>query len=215
LAPESIARVAPALMLATACSASLAAAPAARRYATVERLSHSLPLTDDAGARQTPFAGIGIYQALQRHWTIVTFYLMFRETADEEANRRDSYWVARRVVGSDAAKAGIDPEVDWAISDHCPDLDAAIRSMDDAIAPRLGIAVPGEGDLSEFEPDPTRYWLWSSEGRFQGTPYAARLTVTANGASPVSIWIDATVTRLQSCWTSVAPAGASAAPATR
>ncbi len=208
MAPDNIARVASSLLLAMAWSASLAAAPAARRFAEVEIASHALPLWDDAGARQTPFAGISIYQSSQRSWTIVTFYLMFRRTADEEADRRDSYWVARRSMGSDADKVRAVPALDWASSDQCPDLDAAIRSMDEAVAPRLELALPGEGDPSEFEPDPTRYRLWSSEGRFQGTPYAARLSVTSNGASPVSAWIEAAVTGLQPCWTSVAPAGA-------
>lgn len=214
MAPDSIARAASSLILATAWSASLAATPAARHYVRVEAVSHALPLTDDAGARQTPFAGISIYQSQQRNWTIVTFYVMYRETADEEANRRDSYWVARRVVGSDAARPGVDPAVDWAISDQCPDLDAAIRSMDEAIAPRMELAVPGEGDPSEYEPDPTRFWLWSNEGRFQGTPYAAQLSLTANGSSPISAWIDSTLARLQSCWASAVPVGATLATPT-
>ena len=215
MAPENIARVVSASVLAVAWSGSLAAAPAAWRYAEVEAAAHSLPLTDDAGARQTPFAGISVYQSSRRSWTIVTFYLMFRETADEEADRRDSYWVARRSVGTDTGKTRTLPAVDWAISDQCPDLDAAIRSMDDAIAPRLELAFPGEGDPTEFVPDPTRYRLWSNEGRFQGTPYAARLSVTSNGASPVSAWIEATITRLQSCWATAAPAGATESGAVR
>jgi len=208
MAPDRIARVASVLLTAAASSASPAAtAPVARDYAGAQTMSRSLPLTDDAGARQTPFAGISIYQSEQRGWTIVTFYLMFRETSDEEASRRDSYWVARRVVGSDARKARGVPAIDWAISDQCPNLDAAIRSMDEAIAPRMELAVPGEGDPSEFEPGPVRFRLWSNEGRFQGTPYAAQLSVTTTGASPVSAWIDTTLSRLQSCWGSDLPAG--------
>jgi hypothetical protein len=210
MAPDSITRLASFVILATVCSAAQAATPAAHRYADVEAGSRSLPLFDDAGSRQTPFAEISIYQSVQRSWTIVTFYLMFRETADEETIRRDSYWVARRLVGSDAGKALIVPTIDWAISDDCPDLDGAVRSMDEAIAPRVELVIPGEGDPSELVRDPTRYWLWSRAGRFQGTPYAARFSVTSNGVSPVSAWIDATVTRLQPCWTNAAPAGANA-----
>lgn len=215
MAPDRIARAASLLILATICSAAQAATPVAHRYADAEAGSRSLPLFDDAGSRQTPFAGISIYQSVQRSWTIVTFYLMFRETADEETIRRDSYWVARRLVGSDAGKATAAPVIDWAISDDCPDLDGTVRSMDEAIAPRMELVIPGEGDPSELLPDPTRYWLWSSVGRFQGTPYAAHLSVTSNGVSPVSAWIGATVSRLQPCWTNAAPAGASAAPPAR
>ncbi len=208
MAPDRIARAACSLILATAWSASLAATPTARHYAPLEAEAHSLPLTDDAGARQTPFAGASVYESRQRNWSIVTFYVMYRQTADEEADRRDSYWVARRVVGSDAARPSVAPAIEWAISDQCPDLDAAIRSMDEAIAPRMELAVPGEGDPTEFEPDPKRYRLWSNEARFPGTPYAARLHVTSSGASPVSAWIDSTLARLQSCWASAVPAGA-------
>jgi hypothetical protein len=215
MAPDCIARVASFVILATLCSAARAATPVAHRYADADAGARSLPLFDDTGSRQTPFAEISVYQSVHRSWTIVTFYLMFRETADEETIRRDSYWVARRLVGSDAGKANVVPTIDWAISDDCPDLDGAVRSMDEAIAPRMELVIPGEGDPSELVPDPKRYWLWSRAAQFQGTPYAAHLSVRSNGVSPVSTWIEATVTRLQPCWTNAAPVGANAIPPAR
>lgn len=197
-------------VLALGAIPALAAGPPPSRltmpgFDTVEALSRAIALTDAAGARQVPFGGLSIRRTGGGEWTVATFYLMFREVADGDQRRRESYWVARRVTGSDAPHAHVPADVRWASSARCPELEAFVRTMTDLAGERLDIGVPGDGDPSEAASDPVRYGLWTTEGRFRGTGYAAALTVSAGGGSPVANWIDSNTAATIACWDSATP----------
>ena len=201
-------RAGPLLWLLVAAAVTAAPRSAPTSLESTENAARTLAVTDDAGSRQAPFAGFTAYESVKKDWTVVTFYLMFREAADGEARRRDTYWAARRVTGSDARATRVRPETAWASSDKCPALDAAIRSMGDVVADRLELGVPGEGEPSELEADPTHYRLWTEQGRFRGTAFAASLSVSSVAESPLAAWVQTTSAALESCWTGTAPAGA-------
>jgi hypothetical protein len=201
-------RAVPLLWLLAAATASAAPKPPSSSLESTESGARALAVTDDSGSRQTPFAGFTAFESIKKDWTVVTFYLMFREAADGEARRRETYWAARRVTGSDARAARVHPETTWASSEKCPALDAAIRSMGDVVADRLELGVPGEGEPSEVEADPTHYRLWTEQGRFRGTAFAASLSVSSVAESPVAVWVQSSSATLESCWTGTAPAGA-------
>jgi hypothetical protein len=187
------------LLLVTAASA------AAERFEAAEARARALPVLDESGARQLPFAGFSIRQPGRAEWTVVEFYLMFREVSDRDGRRRESYWVARRVAGSDAPRVRVAPETVWASSDRCADLDVTVRSIGDAVQDQIELAVPGEGDPSESAEAAAHYGLWSDGGRFRGTRYAASLQVTAIGGSPLAVWADARSAALAPCWLEAAP----------
>src|SRR5450432_3669035 len=142
-------RAMPLLWLLAAAVATAAPRTPSGSLESTENVARSLAVTDDSGSRQTPFAGFTAYESVRKDWTVVTFYLMFREAADGEARRRETYWAARRVTGSDTRTAHVRPETKWASSEKCTALDAAIHSMGDVVADRLELGVPGEGEPSE------------------------------------------------------------------
>jgi len=197
---------------------SVAAAPTqltlpAIHFNAADAASRSVAVTDEAGARQTPFAGFSVRQVPGREWTIVTFYVMFREVTDGDARRRESYWVARRMTGDDTPRSHAPPAIEWASSGKCTDLDGIVRTMGEEIGDRIDIAVPGEGDPSESRAGSLLYDLWSGEARFRGTGYAAVLRLTADSGSPLALWIDGSASALASCWAGGDPPDAvSAAP---
>ena len=170
------------------------------RFSTADSASRSVAVTDEAGARQTPFAGLSVSQVPGREWTIVTFYVMFREVTDGDARRRESYWMARRVTGDDTPRSRAPPAVAWTASGKCAALDGIIRSMGEEIGDRLDFAVPGEGEPSEITAGSLRYGLWSGEARFRGTGYGAVLSLTADSGSPLALWIDRSAAALAACW---------------
>ena len=174
-------------------------------FSGAEAASRSVAVTDEAGARQTPFGGFSVRQLPGLEWTIVTFYVMFREVTDGDARRRESYWIARRITGVDTPRSHTLAATDWAASGKCPALDRIIRTMGEEVGDRLDIAVPGEGDPSEGRAGSLRYGLWSGEARFRGTGYAALLSLTADTGSPLALWIDGSAAALAPCWGSADP----------
>lgn len=179
--------------------------PPAVRFGVADSASRTLAVTDEAGARQVPFAGFSVRQIPAREWTIVTFYVMYREVAEGDARRRESYWIARRATGNDADRTHTPVTIDWASSGKCPALDGMIRTMGEEISDRLEIAVPGEGDPSEIPVGVIRYALWSGEARFRGTGYGAVLHLTADAGSPLALWVDGNASALAPCWGDVDP----------
>ena len=198
-------RLAPLVALAAAASAAPAAHGANDRFETAEARARALPVLDASGTRQLPFAGYSIREPGLAQWLVVDFYLMFREVSDGEGRRRESYWVARRLDGSDAQKSRTSPQTRWASSDGCAELDATVRSIGDAVQDQIEVAVPGDGDPSESTEPTTRYGLWSDGGRFRGTRYAASLQVNAVAGSPLAVWIDGRSSALAACWLDTAP----------
>ena len=188
-----------------------ASPPSPARFESLEVLSRSLAITDDAGARQTPFAGFSIHSVRGGEWTLVTFYVMFREVADGEARRRESYWVGRRVTGDDSPRSRALPEIHWASSDRCEGLDDFVRGIGEVITDRLEIGVPGEGDPSETATDNLSYGIWTSEGRFRGTGFATTVSLSAAGGSPIADWAGRGLAATQACWTGAAAPGATTA----
>jgi len=187
--------------------------PATGSLESAERAARELALTDISGSRQVPFAGFAIHQPARREWTVFTLYLMFREAADTDSRRRESYWLARRVGGSESRRAAAQPAAEWASSDSCAALDTAVRSIGDVLGERLETVVPGEGEPSEADADPTRFRIWTDAGRFRGTGFAASITVTTTTGSPGAKWIQETAASLAGCWTNSPPAGAPSANA--
>ena len=180
--------------------------PVSRALEAGTRAARELAVTDESGSRQTPFAGFSVYQPLRHEWTVFVVYLMFRETVDGETRRRESYWMAHRVSGSDARRAPAPADDEWTTSDHCAGLDGAVRGMGDVISERLEIAVPGEGDATEAESDAIDYQLWTDAGRFHGSAFAASVTVRSGTGSPVANWIQETAAALAGCWAAAPPA---------
>lgn len=197
-------RLAPLVALATAASAAPVAHVASERFEAAEARARALPVLDASGTRQLPFGGYSIREPGRAPWIVVDFYLMFREVSDGEGRRRESYWVARRLDGSDAPKAPA-PQTRWASSDGCGELDATVRSIGDAVQDQIEVAVPGDGDPSESAEPTTRYGLWTDGGRFRGTRYAASLQVSAVAGSPLAVWIDGRSSALAACWLDTAP----------
>ena len=201
-------RVIPMLVFAAAAMAAAPSRVAGDRFEPAEAGSRAVPVLDASGTRQTPFAGFTIRHPGRAEWVVVSLYLMFREVSDGDTRRRESYWVARRIDGNDLPKAHMAPEVRWASSDSCPDLDAAVRSMGDVLQDRIEVAVPGDGDASESPAASARYGLWSDQGRFRGTSYATSLRVTAVAGSPLGAWVDAKLAALAACWLEAPPSTA-------
>jgi hypothetical protein len=202
--------VPPALLLAVA---SAALPPVTRNLEASERAARELAVTDASGSRQIPFAGFTIYQPARREWTVFTFYLMFREAADGQARRRESYWIGRRTAGTDARNPAAPTAPEWTSSDRCLGLDAALRSMGDVIGERLETVVPGDGDVTEVDADPTQFRLWTDAGRFRGTGYAVSIAVSSVAGSPAAHWIEETAAALAGCWTAEQPTPPHAAAA--
>jgi len=183
----------------------IAAPPAASRGLDAsERAAREIWVSDASGARQRPFAGFSIFQPTRREWTVFTIYVMFREASDGENRRRESYWLARRSAGAEARKGPEHPE--WATSERCPALDAAVRAMGDAIDDRLEMSIPDQGDASDVDADPTQFKLWTDAGRFHGTGHSASIVVGARSGSPLADWIQESAAAVAGCWTSDAPA---------
>ena len=198
-------RVIPMLVIAATAIAAAPARVAGDRFEPAEAISRTVPLLDASGTRQLPFAGFTLRQPGRAEWVVVALYLMFREVSEGDTRRRESYWIARRIDGNDLPKAHMVPEIRWASSDTCPDLDAAVRSMSDPVQDRIEVAVPGDGDPSETPATSARYGLWSDEGRFRGTSYAAAVRVTAIAGSPLGLWVDARLAALAACWLETPP----------
>ena len=204
-ARRTISRVVPMLVIAAAATAATPARVAGDRFEPAEAGSRTVPVLDASGTRQLPFGGFTLRQPGRAEWVVVALYLMFREVSEGDTRRRESYWVARRIDGNDLPKAHMVPEVRWASSDTCPDLDAAVRSMGDVVQDRIEVAVPGDGDASESPAAAARYGLWSDQGRFRGTSYAAAVRVTAIAGSPLGAWVDARLAALAACWLDAPP----------
>jgi len=198
-------RVIPLLVIAAAATAAAPTRVPGDRFEPAAALSRSVAVLDASGTRQLPFGGFTLRQPGRAEWVVVAAYLMFREVTDGDTRRRESYWVARRIDGSDLPKAHMVPEIRWASSDTCPDLDAAVRSMGEVVQDRIEIAVPGDGDASESPVASARYGLWSDEGGFRGTSFAASVRVTAMAGSPLGLWVDAKLAALAACWSEAPP----------
>jgi hypothetical protein len=171
-----------------------------RGLETGERAARRLPINDAAGSRQLPFAGFSVYQPARGEWTVFTFYLMFREKADEPARRRDSYWVARRIAGADRRQSP-GSGAEWASSDQCAGLDHVVRSMGDLLDEQLEAAVPAESDTLEADAAPMQFRVWTDQGRFRGTGHAVSISVDSTAGSPLAQWANEATAALASCWT--------------
>lgn len=198
-------RVIPMLVIAAAATAGAPARVAGDRFEPAEAGARTIPVLDASGTRQLPFGGFTIRQPGRAEWLIVASYVMFREISDGETRRRESYWVARRIDGNDLPKAHVLPEVRWASSDTCPDLDATVRSMGDVVQDRIDVAVPGDGDAAARPAASARYGLWSDVASFRGTSYAASVRVMATAGSPLALWVDARLAALAGCWLETPP----------
>ncbi len=201
---RTVSRVAPMLVVAAAAMGAVPTRVAGDRFEASDSSSRAVAVLDASGTRQLPFGGFTLRQPGRAEWIIVGFYLMFREVSDGETRRRESYWVARRIDGNDLPKAHMAAEVRWASSETCAELDATVRTMAD-VQDRIEVAVPGDGDASETPAASVRYGLWSDEGRFRGTSYAASVRVTAVTGSPLAVWVDARLAALAACWLEAAP----------
>jgi len=200
------------VVLAPAATVVSASPATPARFDALDSQSRTIALTDDAGARQTPFAGFSIHPLRGGEWTLVTLYVMFREVVDGDARRRESYWVARRVTGDDSPRAKATPEIRWASSDACEALDGLVRGIGEVIGDRLEIGVPGDGDPTETASDNVRYSLWTTEGRFRGTALATTVNLASTGGSPIAEWADHGLAATQSCWTGTTMPGATTGP---
>ncbi len=189
--------------------------PVSRNLEAQERTARELAITDESGSRQLPFAGFTVYQPARHEWTVFTFYASFREAADGQNRKRESYWVGRRVAGGDARRAGAAEAPDWASSDRCAALEPALRAMVDILSERLESALPDVSDASEADADPTRFRLWTDAGRFHGTGHAIAIAVSAAAGSPAADWSQETAAALAGCWSPDPPSPARAAAAPR
>lgn len=137
-----------------------------------------------------------------RPWGAFAVYRADRSVTGVSLYLREGRTIARRVETRDGEAA----VVSWASAQACPALTPAVAGLEKLPAPR--IEVPGVG----LKPSPPAaaanadsYLLWAEDARFAASPYPVQLEVRGEGGSPMAAWVDASLSRLASCWSPVQP----------
>ncbi|MET0271587.1 MAG: hypothetical protein ABW360_01210 [Phenylobacterium sp.] len=175
------------LWMAAVAAASIAGPAAAQTFDAAVQAARSLEHKGIA-----PFAGVSTYGALNRHWTVTTFYVAWEGRGPA---RRASY-LARQAVGG----LGGQQSVAWADGAACPALIDRLGEMTRLRAP--GVQVPGLGGPRDLNVvmDGTSYRLWARWGAYPDTNASGDVEMSGNVDTPLAAWTDATVAALQPCW---------------
>jgi hypothetical protein len=159
----------------------------------VERTSRQLPFE-----QRSPFGGLAEVGSLSRHWSVNTFYTVFRG----EYPSQTRFWVIRRVSG---ALDRTDP-VQWADSRACPAVERALIAMErlPAVkpdAPQIG----EEADTLGIVLDGTHHIFWNRWARSGGDDATVGLEITGNVNAPIARWWSAAAADLAPCWRETKP----------
>jgi hypothetical protein len=173
--------------MAALAAASLAAPAAAQTFEDVARAARSL---EHDGI--PPFAGVSTFGALNRRWTVTTFYVAW----EGQGARRHANWLVRQAVGDLHGQQS----VAWADAATCPVLADQLGELTRLQAP--AIQVPGLGGPRELSlvMDGTSYRLWARWGVYPATNASGDVEMTGNTDTPLAAWTDATAAALQPCW---------------
>lgn len=180
----------PGLALA-ACLAS--PAQAQETFADAERASR-----DIAFERRQPFAGVSEMASRSGHWSVNTFYAVFRG----QHPRQSTHWVMRRVEGAPDRGA----RVLWADSRTCPAVEQALIAMERIPAARPD--APGLGrEAADFGMvmDGTHHTFWNRSARSGENDATVTLEIDGNVNSPIAAWWASSASRLSGCWQETPP----------
>ncbi|MDP2260241.1 MAG: hypothetical protein Q8J89_11050 [Caulobacter sp.] len=126
----------------------------------------------------------------------VAFYALADRLGDGPSK---PWWAARLVEGEIGPAAAR-----WADSRTCQALEAALGEM--TRLPVNGLTIGGmrpPGPAPRYVADGEAYTVWSRAGlQSDGSPVA--VTVSSNGGD-LAVWVEATLARLEPCWTDVPP----------
>lgn len=168
-------------------------AQAQESFADVERTAREV-----AFERRPPFGGVSETTWRSGHWSVNTFYAVFRG----EYPRQSTHWVIRRVEG----ERGRDARVLWADSRTCPAVEDALVAMERIPlvrpdAPRVG----KESSYFGMVMDGTHHTFWNRNARSGQNDATVSLEIEGNVNSPMAAWWASSARRLAACWAEMQP----------
>lgn len=162
------------------------------KFADVELASRTLTFE----GRQ-PFGGLSEFGWLSQHWSVNTFYTVFRGDYPDQTK----FWILRRVTGNmDGGEAAL-----WADSRSCPAVEQTLIAMERLPAVRPDAPQLGEEDLRPPIFDGAHHTLWNAFARSGERRALVGLEITGNVDSPVAEWWSANLANLADCWRETPP----------
>ena len=136
-----------------------------------------------------------------RPWGAFAVYRADRSVTGVSLYLREGQAIARRVETRD----GADAAVTWAAAGSCPALTAAVADLEELPAPRIEVPGLGTRPPPAAAANADSYLLWAEDARFAASPYPVQIEVRGEGGSPMAAWVDASLSRLASCWSPARP----------
>jgi len=152
--------------------------------------------TEQPGSRLA-FASFSEFHMLTRRWTVLAFYVHWREVQEAAARRRVPIWEVERTRGQSDGET----TVDWASSATCPALADRLGQLRALPAP--AIQVPGlerPNDTVSVSLDGVGYRLWVRYAQYAGGGGEGSLQLSGNVGSPLASWASATELAMAPCW---------------
>ena len=166
----------------------------AQPFEQFEQESRNLPFE-----KRGPFGGLAEVGALDRRWSVNTFYAAFRSSYPNQT----VFWVIRRTTGT--AK-GFERTV-WADSRSCPAVESTLVEMEKIPAVRPDAIGLGEDAQNiGLVMDGTHHIFWNRYARSGENKATVSLEIAGNVNVPIAEWWRASVSKLAQCWNEALPA---------
>ncbi|MFC5342693.1 hypothetical protein ACETK8_06050 [Brevundimonas staleyi] len=145
-----------------------------------------------------PFGGLSEVGALNRAWSVNTFYAVFRG----DYPRQTVFWAIRREAGDHRGESG----VVWADSRSCPAVERVLTDMERIPAVRPdAIRLGEESEILGIIFDGTAHTFWNSSARSGSQDARVGLEITGNVNSPIAVWWARSAEKLADCWAAEPP----------